>query len=192
VPGEPIRLSGPGDVEALRAFAHPLRLRLLSLLRIDGPATATELGRRVGESSGSTSYHLRQLARYGFVEDDPDQPGGRKRRWRAAAPGTRIDAGGFIDDPEAFATIGRLAHLQVARFSDDLTAFVDAAGDWGRPWLDAACSHDSTMRMDAALLARFSEELREVIVRYRDETAGATEGELVSIYCGAVPTSETS
>lgn len=57
----------------LRALAHPLRVQLLGLLRLDGPATASRLAARVGESSGATSYHLRQLAAYGFVEDEPGQ-----------------------------------------------------------------------------------------------------------------------
>jgi DNA-binding transcriptional ArsR family regulator len=191
VAAEPIRLSGPADVEALRAFTHPLRLRLLSLLRTDGPATASDLGRRVGESSGSTSYHLRQLARYGFVEDDPEQPGGRQRRWRATAPGTSIDAAAFATDPAAWALVGRLVQEQLTRFSADLIAFHAAAHEWGTRWIDAATTHDAGMRMDADRLARFTEEVREIIVRHRDETAGATEGELVSIYFGAVPTRES-
>src|SRR5262249_44824200 len=69
------------DVRAVRALAHPLRLRLLDLLRFEGPSTATLLARRVGESSGATSYHLRQLARYGYFEDAPGR-GGRERWWR--------------------------------------------------------------------------------------------------------------
>jgi hypothetical protein len=60
----------------VRALAHPLRLELLDLLRFEGPATATLMARRVGESS----YHLRQLARYGYIEETPCQ-GGRER-WR--------------------------------------------------------------------------------------------------------------
>ncbi len=71
------------DLETLKALTHPLRTRLLGELRRHGPATASELGRRLGESSGSTSYHLRQLERYGFVGDDAEQPSGRERRWRA-------------------------------------------------------------------------------------------------------------
>src|SRR5690606_10755048 len=71
------------DLDTLKAIAHPLRTRLLGLLRADGPATAAQLGRVLGESSGSTSYHLRQLERYGFVTDDEEQPSGRERRWRA-------------------------------------------------------------------------------------------------------------
>ena len=57
------------DVTAVRALAHPLRLELLDLLRFEGPSTATLLANRVGESSGTTSYHLRQLARYGYIEE---------------------------------------------------------------------------------------------------------------------------
>ena len=70
-----------GNPAAVRALAHPLRLQLLDLLRFDGPSTATELGRRLGESSGSTSYHHRQLARYGFIEE-AEARGGRERVWR--------------------------------------------------------------------------------------------------------------
>src|SRR3954468_12521712 len=71
------------DVRALRALAHPLRSRLLGRLRLHGPATASQLGRAVGESSGSTSYHLRQLAAYGFVEEVEGQGTARERWWRA-------------------------------------------------------------------------------------------------------------
>ena len=70
------------DAGALRALSHPLRLELLDLLRFEGPSTATLLARRVGESSGATSYHLRQLARHGFVEEVPGAGRGRERWWR--------------------------------------------------------------------------------------------------------------
>jgi DNA-binding transcriptional ArsR family regulator len=69
------------DVRAIRALAHPLRLELLDLLRFDGPSTATLLAGRTGESTGATSYHLRQLARYGYVEE-ASKKAGRERWWR--------------------------------------------------------------------------------------------------------------
>jgi DNA-binding transcriptional ArsR family regulator len=71
----------PDPVRAIRALSHPLRVRLLDLLRFDGPSTATLLAQRVGESSGATSYHLRQLARHGFIEEE-QRDGGRERWWR--------------------------------------------------------------------------------------------------------------
>jgi len=66
--------------EAL-ALAHPLRLRLIELLRGE-PSTASRLARALGESSGATSYHLRVLARAGLIEDDLEHTGGRERWWR--------------------------------------------------------------------------------------------------------------
>lgn len=65
----------------LRALAHPLRLQLLEVLHVEGPATASQLGRRLGESSGATSYHLRALHRAGMIEE-ADQRNGRERWWQ--------------------------------------------------------------------------------------------------------------
>ncbi len=90
------------DPTALKALAHPVRLRMLGMLRVDGPATATQLAARLGLNSGATSYHLRQLAQYGFIEDAPG-PSRRDRWWRASheltsvleteAEGAELDAG---------------------------------------------------------------------------------------------------
>src|SRR6478736_7487779 len=65
----------------LRGLAHPLRLQLLQVLRAEGPATASQLARRLGESSGATSYHLRALHRAGLVEE-VEQRNARERWWR--------------------------------------------------------------------------------------------------------------
>jgi DNA-binding transcriptional ArsR family regulator len=75
--------SRPGaELAAVRALGHPLRLELLDRLRFGGPSTATALGRAIGESSGATSYHLRQLARHGFIEEELGRGRGRERWWR--------------------------------------------------------------------------------------------------------------
>ncbi|BFO21324.1 hypothetical protein SHKM778_77120 [Streptomyces sp. KM77-8] len=62
-------------------------MRLLNTLRRNGPATASQLAARLGESSGATSYHLRQLAAHGFVEDAPEHGKGRERWWKAVHKG---------------------------------------------------------------------------------------------------------
>lgn len=72
----------------LRALTHPVRLRMLGHLRLDGPATATTLAARLGLNTGATSYHLRQLAQHGFVVDDAERGNGRERWWRAAHQST--------------------------------------------------------------------------------------------------------
>lgn len=78
----------PGP-EALRALSHPVRLRMLGMLRLEGPATATTLAARLGLNTGATSYHLRQLAQHGFIEDDPDRGTGRERWWRSVHQSTQ-------------------------------------------------------------------------------------------------------
>ena len=85
----------------LRVLAHPLRTRLLGALRFHGPATSTALAARLGTNSGATSYHLRQLAEAGLVEDDPERSNGRDRWWRAAHDATSWTSADFEDDPDA-------------------------------------------------------------------------------------------
>jgi DNA-binding transcriptional ArsR family regulator len=70
------------DPKTIRALAHPLRLDLLQLLGSSGPATAAQCGRVLGVSQASCSFHLRQLAKYGFVEDAEPGRDRRERRWR--------------------------------------------------------------------------------------------------------------
>lgn len=79
----------PMTAAELRALAHPLRLQLLQLLRAEGPATASQLARRLGESSGATSYHLRALNRAGMIEED-ERTRGRERWWRRVAERTLV------------------------------------------------------------------------------------------------------
>src|SRR3954470_8818921 len=70
------------DLDALRLLTHPLRRRMEQELR-KGPVTATSLAKALGESSGLTSYHLRELAKHGFVAEVPELARGRERWWRS-------------------------------------------------------------------------------------------------------------
>lgn len=71
----------------MRALAHPVRLALIELLTVEGPQTATEAAEHVSESPSNCSFHLRQLAKYGFVEEAGDGRG-RRRPWRMTQIGT--------------------------------------------------------------------------------------------------------
>jgi DNA-binding transcriptional ArsR family regulator len=92
------------DIAGLRALSHPVRLRMLGLLRSEGPATATSLARRLDLNTGATSYHLRQLAQHGFIEEDTERGSGRDRWWRAAHDSTHTEfrGEGITDDVEAY------------------------------------------------------------------------------------------
>lgn len=73
------------DARNLQGIAHPVRVRMLAMLRAEGPATATTLARRLGLNTGATSYHLRQLAAHGFIVEDTHSLSSRWRsRWRFA------------------------------------------------------------------------------------------------------------
>lgn len=145
------------DLDTMRALAHPLRMRLLGLLRADGPATASELGRRVGESSGSTSYHLRQLERFGFVEDAPDQPSRRSRVWRASADVTswseELFEGPGGDEVFAAVRSGQLEHLRRSLVG------------WTRPERGIGAS-DYLLHLDPDDLDALNGELHDVVARY--------------------------
>jgi DNA-binding transcriptional ArsR family regulator len=78
---EPVILNDPGR---LKALSHPLRRQILDRLRVHGPATSTTIGELLGANTGTTSYHLRQLEKYGFIEEIPERSAGRERWWRRA------------------------------------------------------------------------------------------------------------
>ncbi|TDD29990.1 MarR family transcriptional regulator [Nonomuraea terrae] len=78
---EPLLLNDP---ERLKALAHPMRRRMLTHLNVHGPATSTTLAELLGAKTGTTSYHLRQLEKYGFIEEIPERSSGRERWWRRA------------------------------------------------------------------------------------------------------------
>ncbi len=97
-----VELVFDGPMEAFTdavRLAHPERLRMLGLLRIEGPATATGLADRLGLNFGATSYHLRQLAKHGFIAEADDLGTKRERWWRAKHDTTSFDVSDQSGDP---------------------------------------------------------------------------------------------
>jgi DNA-binding transcriptional ArsR family regulator len=176
------------DVATLRAVAHPLRVRLLAALRIDGPATASELGRRFGESSGSTSYHLRQLARFGFVEEDPDQPNARDRRWRAVHDFTTWRDSDFAEDEAGQAAIRFIRDRQRANLERVAATF--AAEDWDKAWRDAAGMSDLVAKLTPASLTALDNRVVALVREYEARDAQAPDVERVAIWLAGYPIRE--
>ncbi|MFE9724912.1 helix-turn-helix domain-containing protein [Streptomyces sp. NPDC005794] len=148
------------DPAALKALTHPLRLRLLGLLRLHGPATASELAVRTGESSASTSYHLRVLAKYAFV-GEAEHRDGRERRWQAVHSVTSADNAAMLADPagRAMLVLGRrrqVEHLQ--QTMEQHEADIDA-GRLGEEWHDASGVDDLMPRLTPESLR----ELRDTV-----------------------------
>ena len=105
------------DPLAMRALAHPTRIRLMEELTLRGQMTATEAAEHVGESPSSCSFHLRMLAKYGFVEE-AEGGAGRRRPWRVVAVGGRWRSGPDTEAAERAA--GDLLRVQVRRRDDEL------------------------------------------------------------------------
>jgi DNA-binding transcriptional ArsR family regulator len=165
------------DAKTVRALAHPLRVRILRVLRLDGPATATELGRRLGESSGATSYHLRVLAEHGFIEDDPTRSSGRERWWRSAHDSTSWRPERFRDDPDAQAAeqwlSGSQAHYGMQLLDDWLARRPAAEAEW----IAVSDQSDYWLRMTTEEVRALNEEVHAVIQRHRHAAVQARAAE---------------
>ena len=170
--------------EQLKALTHPLRIALLRTLRADGPATATTLAQRLGESSGATSYHLRQLARHGFVEDDTERGDGRDRWWRAAFGGHRVDTGKWLDDPEQRGVVALYTDQVVRSEAEQVAAFVaeQGSGEWSREWVDAAAINSYRLTLTPERLRRLVDDVDREIDTYREDGGAGAEQVVVQLY----------
>lgn len=157
------------DPRALRALAHPLRGTLLGLLRLEGPSTATRLGQRLGESSGATSYHLRQLAAFGFVEEVVGEGTGRERWWRALHRSTRWDARDFLAEPAVREVVEELSYHQLTQQSRVLAAHAEQREALDDEWRAAVSLNDWALRLSPSRARALADELNHLLRRWRDE-----------------------
>lgn len=151
------------DPRALRALAHPVRLDLIGLLRRGGPLTATQAGERIGESPSSCSFHLRQLAKYGLVEEAGGGHG-RERPWRATAISTEWAARG--SDDEADAAGAMLSRVVVERYFESALGWLDRRAVEDPEWVDAAAISDALVYMTAAELRELDRGFRTLLEPY--------------------------
>lgn len=176
------------DAASLKALAHPLRVQLLATLRASGPATASALGRLFEESSGATSYHLRQLARHGFVEEETGRGTTRERWWRAVHRTTAWEDAAWDGDPAAAGAAAFLRGFQ-ADYEQRAVARWEAEREtWPRPWQEAAAASDVLLRLRPGQLQELTAEVEAVLERWTaHEDPG---GEHVAVFFRAVPRKE--
>ncbi|EDY46463.1 ArsR/SmtB family transcription factor [Streptomyces sp. SPB074] len=177
------------DARSLRALAHPLRLQLLNSLRRGGPATASQLGKELGESSGATSYHLRQLAEHGFVEDDPEHGKGRERWWRAVPETINFNVRNVDqNDPEIRGASDVFLHELASTHYRETASWVADRDRWrDTPWEEAGNFSDMTLYLSAAELTELSARLLALIAEY-DTREEAQEGQReVRVHLHALP-----
>ena len=152
------------DPRALRAYAHPVRMRLMGLLRTEGPLTATRAAELLGESSGTCSFHLRQLAKYGLVEEAGGGTG-REKPWRATTTSTVWDAAGD-DSPETAAAASLLSTVIAEQYFEQLTRWLEASPGEPAEWQQAAMLGDRILYVTPAELEELGSRVREVVDEY--------------------------
>ena len=153
------------DPRELRALAHPRRVELLELLAAHGPLTASQCAERLGDSPASCSYHLRQLARFGHVEEAPGGRG-RERPWRMRRHAISFGgSGGGVAEQAAAQALAAVV---------DQTRFAAAAAYRTRhasepaEWQDASVSTDALSWMTAAELTDVGRQLVELFAPYAE------------------------
>ncbi|HET8785270.1 MAG TPA: helix-turn-helix domain-containing protein [Candidatus Limnocylindrales bacterium] len=177
------------DPHALRVLAHPLRSRLLTALRMRGPATATSLARQLGTNTGATSYHLRKLGSVGLVEET-DEGRGRERWWRASTAGHGWKERDIAGDPDAEAASDWLKRHYLRHFAERYERWLETAKDEPLDWRDAADSGDAELRVSPDRLREFETELLALIDRYRSTSPADPDARRVAVYYYTFPVTD--
>jgi hypothetical protein len=156
------------DPKTLRALTHPVRLALLEVLTLEGPLTATAAGELIGESSTTCSFHFRQLAKYGFVEEAGHGPG-RQRPWKLVHIGMSFSD--VTDDPEMSIAAKSLEKMMIDRAFARLENFIDTRSNYPSLWHENAGFYESILHLTVEELKAVEEEFASIFLRFRDRLA---------------------
>ncbi|GAA1079038.1 ArsR/SmtB family transcription factor [Nocardiopsis metallicus] len=181
---DPFESAAVLDARSLRGLAHPLRMRVYQLLQ-KAPATGKAVAEKLGVSSASASYHLRQLEAYGFIREDPDLGTSRERWWRADADGFRLPEHLDTEAPELTTA---LRHAIAAGWSERLGAAVNQWSAQPEGWREAQFMSDRTLSLTLEQAQSLRAELVEVLNRHTAEGNAGTPGErTVHVQLAAFP-----
>ena len=166
-PERPTRGHRSIDMEALKGLSHPLRVQILEALSTYGPATSSGLGERLGESSGATSYHLRQLEKHGFVREDPSLGNGRERWWERVPDGISLNITDF-EPSSAERAIARTVEREWDRSRAAILEEFSLRGpsELAKEWYDASAINTLNMHLTLDELNAFVAEMETVAERW--------------------------
>lgn len=163
------------EMAALKGLAHPLRVAIIDVLSAYGAATASALAERLGESSGATSYHLRQLEKHGFVREDTTRGSGRERWWERVPRPISLNAtelGPTSADREASDLVmAEWQRNRQKRLGAFLAHGIEAVG---KEWLEASNVSTANVQLTREQMNDLTEELSAVVdsylAKYRNQT----------------------
>lgn len=175
----------------LKAFAHPLRTQMYQWLKDHGPGTASMLAEAMGESTGQTSYHLRQLEKHGLVAEDTSRGTARERWWDAQGFSFGLDT---VDaDPEVLTTVELLMRQGVERRRERQLEWIERQAREEREWQEVVTFSESTTRLTPAELKDLAEAVFAVMGEHldraeRQRTVDGGEGaRMVKMYAQYFP-----
>jgi DNA-binding transcriptional ArsR family regulator len=173
------------DASGLKALAHPVRLRILGLLRLDGPATASGLADRLGLNSGATSYHLRHLERHGFVLEDEALGNGRDRWWRAAHGSTRTARAELTaEEREATDAFGQAIALL---HTEEVQRAVEERPLLPEEWRVASTLSDWHLRLTPARARELTDTLDRLVSTWDEDPPGGGGTQPFTVIVHAFP-----
>jgi DNA-binding transcriptional ArsR family regulator len=180
------------DSRVLAALSHPLRRRLLDILRVGGPATVSVLAERTGQAVGNVSHHMKVLATADLVAEAPDLARDRRERWwQVDSPGIRWRSDDFRGDPTTEAVVRAAESLNLERQVSLVRAW-QAAGDEERAaWPTGPFATDKWLRLTPAELEELSREVIDLFQRWQERAGAAAadglERQPVFVFAHGVP-----
>jgi hypothetical protein len=177
------------DSRVLAAMSHPVRRRLLDALTVDGPSTVSMLAARTGQAVGNASHHCRVLMQASLIEEVPGLAHDRRERWwRISAASRRWSSASFEEDPASEAVADAAESLNFEHQIEKVRAWrahrKSAEQDWG----NSAFSSDTWLHLTPAELRQFSEELNDLLHRWRDRpVVDGSERRAVFVFAHGVP-----
>jgi DNA-binding transcriptional ArsR family regulator len=178
------------DAKVLAAMAHPLRWRLIDVLKVDGPSTASALAERTDQRVANVSHHVRVLADAGLVEEAPELARDRRERWwRLVSPSLRWSPEDFTGDPAAEAVAQAAQSLSLDRHAGHARAWF-AAGDEDRePWREVSFSTDKWLSLTPGELAELNRQVIDLFASWseREVPDDGAPREPVLVFAYGVP-----
>jgi DNA-binding transcriptional ArsR family regulator len=160
------------DSRVLAALAHPLRRRLMDVLKVDGPSTPSMLAERTGQAVANVSHHMKVLAGCDLVVEAPELARDRRERWwQLVAPGLRWATADFDDDPASQAVASAAAALNLDRQVGLVRAWQAVRESESATWGEAPFSTDHWLRLTPEELSEFEEQLLALVARWKDRPA---------------------
>lgn len=165
------QLRDVNDPKTLRALTHPVHLALLEALALEGPLTATAAGELIGESPTTCSFHFRQLAKYGFVEETNTGPG-RLRPWKIAHVGMRFSD--VTEDSETSVAAKSLERMVFERAMNRFSNYLSTKANFPTVWQEASQNVETILWVTPEELDGVTKEILGIFNRFFDRISDSS------------------